>query len=345
MIVEDQREVSRLLSSALVTLEHQLEIVEMPSGEEAILDATSNPVDLLVADYLLPGISGIQLMKKIRDFHPDTRVILMTGLADPLVRREVALAGADAFFIKPISIADFLDSVERLLGLVETILPLEPILQEDGSEDERQGLADLLTGLRLQAGAQALLLLNDRGRVLACAGELPDKNHEVSLVGALMAIYSASQKVSQVIGSQVKSNFHIFTDGNYELIFIPVNSTHAILLVGKDLTTNERLSENIRFCSVAIPAIEASLQVLDGPVIPFIRKATPVLAESEQTPHLPGADLEPLLTAEKSKLRTDELNDFWSEAATGQPAAPARADDLSYDQASKLGLVPPDDQH
>jgi len=345
MIVEDQREVSRLLSSALLTLEHELEIVEMPSGEEAILDATLYKVDLLVADYMLPGISGIQLMKKIHDFHPDAKVILMTGLADPLVRREVALAGADAFFIKPISIADFLDSVERLLGLVETILPLEPILQEDGSEDERQGLADLLTGLRQQAGAQALLLLNDRGRVLACAGELPDKNNEVSLVAALMAIYNASQKVSQMIGSQVKSNYHIFADGNYDLIFVPVNSTHALLLVGKDLTRDERLSENIRNCSAVIPAIEASLQVLDGPVIPFIRKANPVPVEPEQPPSSTSTDLEPLLTAEKSRVGTDDLNAFWSEAADRQPVAPARADDLSYDQASKLGLVPGDDRH
>ncbi len=62
LIVEDQREVSLLLRSALQTLEHDLEVVEIPSGEEAILDASRNKIDLLVTDYRLAGITGIELM-------------------------------------------------------------------------------------------------------------------------------------------------------------------------------------------------------------------------------------------------------------------------------------------
>jgi CheY-like chemotaxis protein len=342
MIVDDQREVSRLLNSALVTMEHKLDIVEMPSGEEAILYATRNRVDLLVADYQLPGISGIQLMKKIRDIFPTVKVILITGLADPNVRKEVARAGADAFFLKPVSIADFMDSVERILGLVETILPLEPILKDD-LDDERRGLADLLSGLRQNLKAQAVLLLNDRGRVLACAGELPEKNHEVSLVASLMAIYSAGQKVSHVIGNQVKASYHIFNGDNYDLIFVPVDSTHAILLVGDNLAAEDVLHENIHLCSEARPAIEASLVALDGPVIPFI-KEKPSEPQEEQALELSGEDLEPLFTGTKSKVRTDELNAFWSEAADGQPAVPLHADGLSYEQARQLGLAPQDDQ-
>src|SRR5512140_3017144 len=118
VIVEDQREVSRLLHSALDTLEYKLEIVEIPSGEEAILDSTRNPIDLLVSDYRLPGMSGIELMRKVRAYRPQVKVILITGLTDPKIRKAIAEAGANAFFIKPVPIADFLDSVERHLGLV-----------------------------------------------------------------------------------------------------------------------------------------------------------------------------------------------------------------------------------
>ena len=108
VIVEDQREVSRLLHSALDTLEYKLEIVEIPSGEEAILDSSRNPIDLLVSDYRLPGISGIELMRKVRKYRPKVKVILITGHSDPRIRKSVADAGADAFFIKPVPIADFL---------------------------------------------------------------------------------------------------------------------------------------------------------------------------------------------------------------------------------------------
>lgn len=342
MIVDDQREVSRLLQSALVTLEQDLEIVEMPSGEEAILDATSHKVDLLVADYRLPGISGLELMKKIRDRHPSARVILITGMLDPNVRKEVAQAGADAFFIKPISIADFLDSVERVLGLVDTILPLEPILKGD-EDDKRQGLADQFAELRQNLNAQAVLLLNDCGRILACAGELPEKDQEVSLVEALMDIFGAGQKVTQVIRQGSYSSWHYFHGENYDLIFAPLDSTRAILVVGNELAGEDVFQKNMRIISDARQAIEVSLMELDGPVIPFI-KETHVASVLELVDEMPGQDLTPLLTGSKRKVKTGELDAFWSEAAEGQPAAPMHADDLSYDQARQLGLTPEDGQ-
>ena len=112
LIVEDQREVSRLLHSALDTLEYKLEIVEIPSGEEAILDSSRNAIDLLVSDYRLPGITGIELMRKVRSYRPKVKVILITGQTDPKIRLQVAEAGADAFFAKPVA-------PERLILVIE----------------------------------------------------------------------------------------------------------------------------------------------------------------------------------------------------------------------------------
>ena len=83
LIAEDHREVSRLLRTSLETLDSKMEVVECPSGEEAILEASRHQIDVLVSDYRLPGISGIELMNKVRHFHPETKVILITGLTDP----------------------------------------------------------------------------------------------------------------------------------------------------------------------------------------------------------------------------------------------------------------------
>ena len=67
LIVEDQREVARLIHSALMTMERNLGLINLPSGEEAILDAMNTQVDLLVIDYRLPGINGLELLHKIRN--------------------------------------------------------------------------------------------------------------------------------------------------------------------------------------------------------------------------------------------------------------------------------------
>jgi CheY-like chemotaxis protein len=340
LIVEDQREVSRLLRSALETLEYKLEIVEIPSGEEAILDSSKNAVDLLVSDYRLPGMSGIELMKRVRKNHPKAKVVLITGQTDPKVRREVAEAGADAFFIKPVPIADFLDSVERHLGLVETILPPEPIAA-DQDEEVRRKFPDLLAHLRQEIDAQAVLLLSDDGRVLARAGDLPDKNNEVSLLSSLLSIYSAGQKVSRLLGQKEPSNWHVFDGGKFDLIFAPVGTSHAMLVIGKGLADEKRIMKSVDIFSQACKSIEAEIGGTG------VRPGIPATQEPVTTPlevvERSVQELEPLLKDAKKKLKNAEVDDYWEQAATTHKA-PTKPDMLSYEQAKQLGLAPEDEE-
>ncbi|MDH5508278.1 MAG: response regulator, partial [Anaerolineae bacterium] len=73
LIVDDQREVSRVLRSGLESLDADFAIKELLSGEEALLEIKSG-VDLLVSDLKLPGISGMELMEKFRAQNPDIKV-------------------------------------------------------------------------------------------------------------------------------------------------------------------------------------------------------------------------------------------------------------------------------
>src|SRR5512138_610054 len=140
LIVDDQRDIVRLLHSALQTLGHQMDIIDAPSGEEALLEASRRKVDLLVADYLLPGISGVELMRKIKARNPELKTIFISGMTERKARDEMLGAGGVAIFDKPIPLADFLDAVERSLGLVQTIFPPE---SGKDAEEHRQTLSEL----------------------------------------------------------------------------------------------------------------------------------------------------------------------------------------------------------
>lgn len=336
LIVEDQREVSRLLRSALETLEYDLKVVEIPSGEEAILDSSRNKVDLVVSDYRLPGMTGIELMHKVHKFHPQAKFILVTGQTDPAIRREVAEAGADAFFIKPVPMADFLDAVERHLNLVETILPPEPIMAEE--KEIRRGLPDLLAGLRQELAATTVLILNDSGRILARAGDLPDNENEVALISSLLSIHSAGQKVSRLVGQKIASNWCVFDGGIYDLVFAPVGLNHAMLVIGKGIAGGERVMKTVDIFSAARKNIE---QVIGETMQGFsaIQEPLPIPAEAVEQG---GKELEPLFKDAKKKLKTTEVNEFWNKAA-GEHKAPSKPDMLSYEQAKQLGLAPEDE--
>ena len=337
LIVDDQREVSRLLHSALATLEYKLDIVEMPSGEEAILDSSRNSIDLLVTDYRLPGISGIELMRKVRKFRPNVKVVLITGQTDPRIRKEVSEAGADAFFIKPVPIADFLDSVERHLGLVESILPPEPIAPVEVVETQ-PNLPDLMVHLRLELEAIAVLLLNDSGHVLARAGDLPDTNEEVSLLSSLLSIYSAGQKVTRLVGKKTASSWYVFDGAEYDMIFAPVGMSHAMLVIGKGLADEDQILKTVNIFSDVRKQIEPAL----GEVPPGIPATRETPTNPVEVVDLGMREMDPLIQDFRKRLKLADVNDFWDKAAD-QHKAPAKPDMLSYEQAKQLGLAPKDE--
>jgi CheY-like chemotaxis protein len=353
LLVDDQRDILRLLHSTLDTLGHQMEIVEAPSGEEALLEAARRQVDLLVADYLLPGINGVELMHKLRVRHPELKTILITGLSsDRKARNELLNAGAMAIFDKPIPLADFLDAVERGLGLVRTIFPPESADKDAPSQNR---LSDLLANFRQDIKAQAIYLLSDRGRVLARAGDLRDSSMEVSLLSALMAIYSAGMKVTRLIGQEQLGNYHVFRGGDHDLLLIPVNNSYALMLAGNDLVTRERILDTVDGLIALRDEVEKSLKSLGVTPEPMPKEALPEppataapqkkkRKTSELPAEPPSAEMEALLKdAGKKKIKSEEMDAFWHQAAEKHGNAPTNPDVITYEQARQLGLAPGED--
>jgi CheY-like chemotaxis protein len=352
LIVDDQREVSRLLRSALETIEQGLDVAEAPSGEEALLDASRKKVDLLVADFRLPGMTGAELMTKIKARHPHAKVILITGVADPHTRDELARSGADAFFTKPVPMADFLDAVERTLGLARTILPDERVHEQPPTSPEKS-MAGLLAGLRKKLHAQAVILLNDRGHIKAQAGELPDPNVEVSLIAALMAVYSAGQKASSLLRHDPASGLHIFhaDRSDFDVILAPVGPLHSVLVAGSEIASADKLRaarDLLAGARIDLEGVLAKMGVtgqLSPQVAEDFEAAQAALQpqsgpNAEQTPDLPP-DFDARLAKAQGGTGPD-ADSFW-ESAAEKGATFAPGDTLTYDEARKLGLTPGSD--
>jgi CheY-like chemotaxis protein len=282
----------------------------------------------------------VELMHKIRIKYPDVRVILITGMTDRKARDEILNAGAVAVFDKPISLTDFLDAVERGLDLDRTILPEE----EDTEPFQHQTLSNLLANFRQDTNAQAVYLLSDRGRVLACAGALKDNSMEASLFSALMAIYSAGMKVARYMHQDELDSYHIFAGGDHDLLLIPVNAAYALLLAGDKLATMENVLDIVRATLALREEVKKTLKFMG---------VAPVVSDDEE-PTTPPKYTEPLtqttvmeidtLLKNKKKISTDELEAFWNDAAAKQSKIPTNPDVITYDQARQLGLTPGEEE-
>ncbi len=341
LLVDDQRDILKLLHSTLDTLEHDLEIYDAPSGEEAMLEALREKVDLLVADYRLPGMTGVELMHKVRAKYPNVHVILITGLDDKKARDEILNAGAAAVFDKPISLKDFLDAVERCLGLSRTVMPLD----DSVDASQQHTLSNLLANFRQDINAQAVFLINDRGHVVARAGNLKDVSMESSLLSALMAIYSAGLRISRLIRQPELENYHVFAGGDHDLLLIPVNAGYALMLAGDDLATTDAV----------LATVEAMLAVR-GEVVRALQSmgVAPVIMDDESEEDTVEVSAEPVdeetvnefdkLIKSKKEISADELDDFWDSAVEKQASVPSSPDAITFEQAQQLGFKPGEEE-
>ncbi len=84
-------------------------------GAEALSLLRTEPVDMVLADLRMPGISGIELLRRIRETHPGTPVAIVTAYSSSESRADAIRAGATGFLTKPVQDED-------LFGLVEGVL-------------------------------------------------------------------------------------------------------------------------------------------------------------------------------------------------------------------------------
>ena len=81
LLVDDEDMVITSLR-AFLALETEYQIQGFTDPEAAIAYLKANPVDVVVSDYLMPRVSGIQLLKKAKELQPEATRILLTGHAD-----------------------------------------------------------------------------------------------------------------------------------------------------------------------------------------------------------------------------------------------------------------------
>jgi signal transduction histidine kinase len=89
-------------------------IHEAATGEEALAIAEKTPLDVVVSDHRMPGMSGVDLLEKLRRLRPDVAGIVLTGYAD-MNALEAAINRANAFrFLrKPWEPADILEAIDQ----------------------------------------------------------------------------------------------------------------------------------------------------------------------------------------------------------------------------------------
>ena len=115
LLVEDETPLRKLISQVLKSAGHT--VLEAASGDEALTLSTrhAGKIDLLLTDVIMPGMSGPELMAKLRTRRPTMVIIFMSGYDNELVDK-TTLENTASFLPKPFSPRGLLQRIDSLLG-------------------------------------------------------------------------------------------------------------------------------------------------------------------------------------------------------------------------------------
>jgi DNA-binding NtrC family response regulator len=139
LVVDDDESLRRVMQVQLQ--QSGYEVTTAASGDEAFKRLAAAPVDLVLTDLKMPGMSGLELLKRIRAEYPEAVVILITAFGTIETAVEAMRSGAYDYITKPVNLDELklvLNRALEHLGLLEEIRMLRSNL------DEKYGFENIL---------------------------------------------------------------------------------------------------------------------------------------------------------------------------------------------------------
>jgi thioredoxin reductase (NADPH) len=117
LAVDDEPDILQALAAYLEATVPGLRVVTAASGPEALEHLARGRPDLVLSDYKMPGMTGLELLSQVARLHPEVPCLLMTAYADSeLAMRAVHEARVRQFLTKPVDPKRLSAVVKELLG-------------------------------------------------------------------------------------------------------------------------------------------------------------------------------------------------------------------------------------
>jgi CheY-like chemotaxis protein len=106
LVVDDEETLTWSMTKTLAKDTDQYEIIIANTGTDALQILEKGPVDVVVTDIRMPDINGLDLLSRVREKYPSTKVIIMTAYGSPEVHKEATRRGSYFYLEKPFEISD-----------------------------------------------------------------------------------------------------------------------------------------------------------------------------------------------------------------------------------------------
>ena len=182
LIVDDEESILMVLKNSLTLSGEDYQVVTASNGDEAIDQLHQKTFDLVVTDYLMAGLDGLELMAEVRVIQPDARIIMISAYGTDELETEADGLQVYRYLEKPIEIDTFRRVVKEALGgdpevvkgINHSIEPQQPQKPFEHTE--------LLTQLQQEVSARCVLVTDMTGHIVAQSGDLKELKSDVLTV-------------------------------------------------------------------------------------------------------------------------------------------------------------------
>ncbi len=120
LVIEDEESILQFLERGLIFEGYRVNIAK--DGEEGLRQARDNPPDLVILDWMLPGLDGLEVCRRLRAAG-DVPILILTAKSEIADRVRGLDAGADDYMVKPFSFDELL---ARMRALFRRVAPAKP---------------------------------------------------------------------------------------------------------------------------------------------------------------------------------------------------------------------------
>jgi DNA-binding response OmpR family regulator len=226
LIVDDEPNVATSLGKVLEHSDQGYRVSIVHSGEEALELLDHSPVDLLITDLRMPGITGLDLIRWVKASSPQTRTILITAYGNDEAEVEARRLEVYRYVTKPFDVGDFVQTVqEALQGIAASQLGLTIL-----SDESFEAIVRQLDDLRRDVGARCIFLADMQGQRLAEAGNTEGLD-AATLLSLLAGGFATSGELARQFGSGQAINLNFHEGSRHEIYSANVGESLFLIMI------------------------------------------------------------------------------------------------------------------
>lgn len=373
LVVDDHFAVLDSLRTLLQSADPSYQVVAVPSAEEGFLELGRIPYDLLITDIRLPGMSGFELVRRVRRLRPEIPVIMITTAPSAAEREEAERLGVIRYMEKPLNTRAFLATVQSALtGATPVPVPAPPKETMASPGVRPNAIVETrLQILRTDTGASQVALVSKDGQIVCQLGNGDDQE-----LAQLASIAAASMRNGLELAIELESEGPVMIQyqagERADLYTANVGANYFVMLlfdapgrrgrIGTIWVFAQRAIRELKELLPEAPAAQKKLQ--PSRQVPARHRPAPAEKPRVQRRELAPAVAEPVslrradvktipppakadkaaeaklaeLLAEQKASKEDDVDAFWEEALDGDLGGFGRG--LSFEEAMAQGLLP-----